>query len=164
MWHDIRQAFEWVDRTPEARVAVLQGEGKYFCGGHRPANDDGLDGQIAERLRRPHARELRRMILDMQDTLTSLERCRKPVLAAIAWWLHRRWHRPHHLRRHALLRQRRCVFHHQGNRHRHDRRRGHACSVYRSWWATESPASWPTPAARWRPSEATEHRPGKPRV
>ena len=33
MWQEIRQAFEWVDRTPEARVAVLQGEGKLFCAG-----------------------------------------------------------------------------------------------------------------------------------
>ena len=24
MWQDIRSAFEWVDETPEARVAVLQ--------------------------------------------------------------------------------------------------------------------------------------------
>lgn len=25
MWQEIRQAFQWVDTTPEARVAVLQG-------------------------------------------------------------------------------------------------------------------------------------------
>jgi enoyl-CoA hydratase len=84
MWQEIRQAFQWVDATPEARVAVLQGEGKLFHGGHRPANDDGAgparlpndcDGRTRE--------ALRRVILDMQDTLTSLERCRKPVLAAI---------------------------------------------------------------------------------
>ena len=28
MWQEVRQAFEWVDRTPEARVAVLQANGK----------------------------------------------------------------------------------------------------------------------------------------
>jgi enoyl-CoA hydratase len=27
MWQEIRKAFQWVDATPEARVAVLQGEG-----------------------------------------------------------------------------------------------------------------------------------------
>ena len=33
MWQDIRSAFQWVDETPEARVAVLQGEGKLFTAG-----------------------------------------------------------------------------------------------------------------------------------
>ncbi|MCB1979979.1 MAG: enoyl-CoA hydratase/isomerase family protein, partial [Burkholderiaceae bacterium] len=33
MWQDIRRAFAWVDETPEARVAVLQGEGKLFTAG-----------------------------------------------------------------------------------------------------------------------------------
>ena len=36
---------------------------------------DDCDGRSREKLRR--------MILDLQDTLTSIERCRKPVLAAI---------------------------------------------------------------------------------
>lgn len=84
MWQEIRKAFQWVDATPEARVAVLQGEGKLFTGGidlqmmmtdvaSQTQND--CDGRARE--------ALRRVILDMQDTLTSLERCRKPVLAAI---------------------------------------------------------------------------------
>ena len=33
MWQEIRRAFEWVDATPEARVAVLEGEGKAFSAG-----------------------------------------------------------------------------------------------------------------------------------
>jgi enoyl-CoA hydratase len=40
-----------------------------------PAIHDDCDGRARE--------NLRRLILDLQDTLTSLERCRKPVLAAI---------------------------------------------------------------------------------
>ena len=83
MWQDIRKALDWVDNTPEARVAVLQGEGKQFCA--------GIDLQMMAGILRSkhgdcdarHREALRRMILDMQDTLTSLERCRKPVLAAI---------------------------------------------------------------------------------
>jgi len=83
LWQEIRQAFEWVDRTPEARVAVLQGEGKLFCAGIdlqmmmeiAPQIHNDCDGRSRE--------ALRRLILDLQDTLSSLERCRKPVLAAI---------------------------------------------------------------------------------
>ena len=83
MWQEIRQAFEWVDRTPEARVAVLQGEGKLFCAGIDLQMMMGIGPQIANECDGRMRESLRRMILDMQDTLTSLERCRKPVLAAI---------------------------------------------------------------------------------
>ena len=83
MWHEIRSAFDWVDRTREVRVAILEGEGRHFTSGIDlammagilPAIHDDCDGRARE--------NLRRLILDLQDTLTSLERCRKPVLAAI---------------------------------------------------------------------------------
>lgn len=83
MWQEIRQAFEWVDRTLEARVAVLQGEGKLFCAGIDLQMMMGMSAQIANDCDGRSREAMRRVILDMQDTLTSLERCRKPVLAAI---------------------------------------------------------------------------------
>jgi len=83
MWQEIRQAFEWLDQTPEARVAVLQGEGKHFCTGIDLQMLMGLAQQIQNDCNGRSREALRRVILDMQDTLTSLERCRKPVLAAI---------------------------------------------------------------------------------
>ncbi|GAB3540502.1 crotonase/enoyl-CoA hydratase family protein [Noviherbaspirillum agri] len=83
MWQEIRQAFQWVDTTPEARVAVLQGEGKYFTAGIDLQMMMGLGPQIRNECDGRTREALRRVILDLQDTLTSLERCRKPVLAAI---------------------------------------------------------------------------------
>jgi enoyl-CoA hydratase len=83
MWQDIRRAFRWVDETPEARVAVLQGEGKLFTAGIDLQMMMGLGLQIQNECDGRTREALRRLILDMQDTLTSLERCRKPVLAAI---------------------------------------------------------------------------------
>mgnify|MGYP001003627049 FL=1 len=83
MWQEIRQAFQWVDATPEARVAVLQGEGRYFTAGIDLQLMMGLGPQIANECDGRSREALRRVILDLQDTLTSLERCRKPVLAAI---------------------------------------------------------------------------------
>ncbi len=53
MWQEVRQAFEWVDRTPEVRVAVLQAEGKLFCSGIDLANDDAHARADRRRLRRP---------------------------------------------------------------------------------------------------------------
>lgn len=83
MWQEIRQAFEWVDRTPEARVAVLQAEGKYFTSGIDLQMMMGMNAQITNDCDGRARETMRRIILDLQDTLTSLERCRKPVLAAI---------------------------------------------------------------------------------
>jgi enoyl-CoA hydratase len=84
MWQEIRQAFEWVDQMPQARVAVLQGEGRHFCTGI----DLQMLMELAQQVQQGECsgrsrEELRRVILDMQETLNSLERCRKPVLAAI---------------------------------------------------------------------------------
>jgi enoyl-CoA hydratase len=83
MWQEIRRAFEWVDRTPEARVAVLRAEGKYFTAGIDLQMMMGIKDQIANDCEGRSREAMRRRILDLQDTLTSLERCRKPVLAAI---------------------------------------------------------------------------------
>ena len=83
MWQEIRQAADWVDATPAARVAILSGEGRNFCAGL----DLTMIGSIQQRIAHPdgaRSREmLRRLLLDLQDCLTALERCRKPVLAAI---------------------------------------------------------------------------------
>jgi len=83
MWHDIRKAFDWIDATPEARVAILEGEGKTFTSGIDLKMMMGLGAQIQNDCDGRMRESLRRVILDLQDTLTSLERCRKPVLAAI---------------------------------------------------------------------------------
>lgn len=83
VWREIKQAFDWVDATAQARVAVLSGNGKHFCSGiditmlmgMRERIKDDCEGRVREKLRR--------IILELQDTLSSLESCRKPVLAAI---------------------------------------------------------------------------------
>ncbi|NTV71222.1 MAG: crotonase/enoyl-CoA hydratase family protein [Azonexaceae bacterium] len=83
MWQEIRQAFEWVDATPEARVAILSGEGKNFCAGIDLAMLGSIQQQIAHADGARSRETLRRLIVDLQDCLSSVERCRKPVLAAI---------------------------------------------------------------------------------
>ena len=83
MWQEIRHAFDWVDQTPAARVAILEGEGKHFSAGIDLQMMAGLMPQVHDDCDGRAREKLRRVILDLQDTLTSLERCRKPVLAAI---------------------------------------------------------------------------------
>ena len=83
MWHELRKAFQWADAESEVRVVLLTGAGKNFC--------SGIDLSLLNNVQavvdhadpaRSHER-LRRLILDMQDCLSSVERCRKPVIAAI---------------------------------------------------------------------------------
>jgi enoyl-CoA hydratase len=83
MWQEIRQAFEWVDATPQARVAILSGEGKNFCAGIDLSMLLGIQQQIANPDGARSREMLRRLILDLQDCLSSIERCRKPVIASI---------------------------------------------------------------------------------
>ena len=83
MWQEIRKAFQWVDETPEARVAVLQAEGKLFTAGIDLQMMMSIGPQVQNECDGRTREALRRVILDLQDTLTSLERCRKPVLVAI---------------------------------------------------------------------------------
>ncbi len=83
MWHDIRTAMQWVDRTTAVRVAMVHGAGDNFCAGIDlqmmmsilPSVKDACEARTRE--------NLRNLIIDLQDTLSSLERCRKPILAAI---------------------------------------------------------------------------------
>ncbi len=83
LWQEIRQAADWADATPGVRVVILSGAGRNFCAGI----DLAMLGTIGQRIATPDPAQRRaallRIIRDLQDCLTALERCRKPVLAAI---------------------------------------------------------------------------------
>ncbi len=83
MWQEIRQAMRWVDSTAEARVAIIDGAGANFCSGIDLGMMMSMGKQIDDPCEARMRENLRYVILDLQDTLTSIERCRKPVLVAI---------------------------------------------------------------------------------
>jgi enoyl-CoA hydratase len=83
MWQELRRALQWADGEPSVRAVILRGEGANFTAGIDLAMMAGLQGQIADPCEARMREKLHRLILELQDTLTSLERCRKPVLAAI---------------------------------------------------------------------------------
>lgn len=82
-WKEMRQIFEDLHENPEARVIILAGEGKNFCAGIdlqtlmniQRFNEVSCEGRKRE--------QLRKFIFFLQDSITSIEKCRKPVLAAI---------------------------------------------------------------------------------
>lgn len=82
-WEEMQSIFEMLNETPEVRVIVLTGEGKNFCAGIDLAtlmdlqkyNELSCEGRKREKLRG--------FIFKLQETITAIEKCRKPVLAAI---------------------------------------------------------------------------------
>lgn len=83
-WAEMPQAMQWVNEQPDARVAILRGEGKNFSAGI----DLNLVMQIGQNFGKEkcpaRAREkLLRDITLMQESFSSLENCRVPVIAAI---------------------------------------------------------------------------------
>ena len=81
MWSELQTCFEWLDREPGVRAVILAGHGNHFCAGLDLGMFGALHGDSSEPARR--AEHLRRTILRMQDNLSAIEKCRKPVLAAI---------------------------------------------------------------------------------
>jgi enoyl-CoA hydratase/carnithine racemase len=89
MWGELRAAAQALDAEPSVRVVVLSGNGAHFCAGidlgmlaeFRLGGEPGVVSGVACAGRA--SEQLRRTILDLQDVLSSLERCRKPVLAAV---------------------------------------------------------------------------------
>lgn len=83
MWQEIRQAFCWADETAAVRVVIIAGNGANFCSGIDLNMLMALGEKIKDDDQARMQEKLRHVILDLQDTLTSIERCRKPVIAAI---------------------------------------------------------------------------------
>ncbi|WP_374404595.1 crotonase/enoyl-CoA hydratase family protein [Niveibacterium sp.] len=83
MWRELREAFTWADRTAAVRVVILGGNGRAFSTGIDLAMLAGLRERIRHADLARSQELLRALILDLQDCVSSIERCRKPVVAAI---------------------------------------------------------------------------------
>lgn len=82
-WEEMQQIFAYLDQQDEVRVIILSGNGKHFC--------SGIDLELLMSIQQfqqmdceGRKREaLRRFILKLQDTVTAIEKCSKPVIAAV---------------------------------------------------------------------------------
>ncbi|SOE23614.1 enoyl-CoA hydratase [Spirosomataceae bacterium TFI 002] len=82
-WLEMQTIFETLSKTEEVRVVVLAGEGKHFCAGidlellmsTASIQSISCGGKRSEKIRE--------MVLILQKTVSSIEKCSKPVLAAI---------------------------------------------------------------------------------
>lgn len=82
-WDEMKAVFEQLDGEPEVRAIILAGEGKNFCAGIDLAMlanfSKNADIDCPARKREALMKE----IAYLQSTITAIELCRKPVLAAI---------------------------------------------------------------------------------
>ncbi len=81
-WEEMKAIFEALHKNKNARVIVLSGEGKHFCAGidlQLLMNVSQFDETCEARKRE----QLREFIIKLQDCISAIEKCRKPVLAAI---------------------------------------------------------------------------------
>lgn len=82
-WEEMQQIFEFLDTQAEVRVIIIAGNGKHFC--------SGIDLELLMSIQQfqqiecegRKREELRQFILKLQRTVTSIENCRKPVIAAV---------------------------------------------------------------------------------
>ena len=82
-WVEMQTIFETLSKSEDVRVIVLAGEGKHFCAGIDlellmsivKFQDISCTGKQSEKVRE--------LILKLQQAITAIEKCSKPVLAAI---------------------------------------------------------------------------------
>jgi len=81
-WDEMRAVFEYCSHNPDVRVVVLSGKGKIFCAGIDVSllmNMTQYQSHCGSRKRE----EFRHHLIKLQDDVSSLEKCQKPVIAAI---------------------------------------------------------------------------------
>ena len=81
-WREITAIFRWADTHDGVRAVVISGAGKHFSSGMDLMLLAGIGSQMGSDPGR-NALNLRRKILEFQESFTAIERCAKPVLAAI---------------------------------------------------------------------------------
>jgi len=82
-WIEMQTIFETLSQSENVRVIILAGEGKHFCA--------GIDLELLMSLGKfqditcsgKRSEKIRRLIVTLQQTITAIEKCSKPVLAAI---------------------------------------------------------------------------------
>lgn len=83
MWKELEQVFDYVSELPEARVVILKGEGKNFCAGMDLKVFMGIPSLIEATNEEEKRQNLKAFIAGLQANITSIEKCKVPVIAAI---------------------------------------------------------------------------------
>jgi len=82
-WTEMKEIFNTLSEKAEARAIVLSGEGKNFCA--------GIDLELLMSVSQyqkiecagRRSEEIRSLVLTLQEAVNAIEKCKKPVLAAV---------------------------------------------------------------------------------
>ena len=81
-WTEIREIFETLSDNPEVRAVVLSSTGKHYTAGMDLKFFSGV-AAMPEAEPGRQREQVRRMILEFQESFNAIERCRVPVLVAV---------------------------------------------------------------------------------
>ncbi len=82
-WKEMQFIFETLSITTEVRVVVLSGEGKHFCSGIDLELLMSLKGFMDISCAGRKSEKVRELVQVLQNTVIAIEKCKKPILAAI---------------------------------------------------------------------------------
>lgn len=82
-WNAIGEAFTWLDQETAVRAIVLHGAGKGFCSGIDFSMMMQIVSDASKRDDGEKQEYLLQTIRELQASFTKVEKCRKPVIAAI---------------------------------------------------------------------------------
>lgn len=86
-WKELPQVFEGLDRDPAARAVVVRGDGGHFSYGlDLKAMMGEMGAHFAGENLAAQRTKFLDLILEMQETVTCVAECRKPVIAAVNGW------------------------------------------------------------------------------
>ena len=87
LFRELPLVFGELDKDPEVRVVVLRGSGEHFCYGlDLPGMFQVLAPLVAGPVGALDRTKLLDMLAELQASVDSIARCRKPVIAAIHGW------------------------------------------------------------------------------
>ncbi|NXV05951.1 ECH1 protein, partial [Cettia cetti] len=81
-WRELRECFQELSQDPSCRAIVVSGAGSAFTAGIDLSDLASLVSGLPEEVAR-RAWGLRQRILELQESFTAMERCPKPVIAAV---------------------------------------------------------------------------------
>ncbi|TAE76033.1 MAG: crotonase/enoyl-CoA hydratase family protein [Bacteroidetes bacterium] len=83
-WIEMKNVMQEISENPTIRVVILVGEGKHFSSGIDLTMFAQIQQMMTSKDEQGRVRErLRKWILGLQDAFTAIEKCSKPVIAAV---------------------------------------------------------------------------------
>ncbi len=82
-WEEMKTVFEHLSSNSDVRVVILSGEGRHFCAGIDLTALMSIQQHVDTDCEARKRESIKSFIFKIQNTISSIEKCKKPVLAVI---------------------------------------------------------------------------------